>query len=61
MTAAKAIDKLPDVLERKEAGRPRFDSRSRIIAILTKPGSEKATETLKPTSMTQRNTVGGIG
>jgi hypothetical protein len=31
-----AIDKLPDVLERKGVGRPRFDSRSRIAAVLVK-------------------------
>jgi hypothetical protein len=31
-----AIDKLPDVLERKGVGRPRFDSRSRIVAVLVK-------------------------
>jgi hypothetical protein len=35
-TACKAIDKLPDVLERKGVGRPRFDSRSRIVAVLVK-------------------------
>ena len=34
--ACEAIDNLPDVLERKGVGRPRFDSRSRIIAILVK-------------------------
>lgn len=34
--ACAAIDKLPDVLERKGVGRPRFDSRSRIIAVLVK-------------------------
>lgn len=34
--ACEAIDKLPDVLERKGVGRPRFDSRSRIIAVLVK-------------------------
>jgi len=31
-----AIDKLPDVLERKGAGKPKFDSRSRIVAVLVK-------------------------
>lgn len=31
-----AIDGLPNVLERKGVGRPRFDSKSRIIAILVK-------------------------
>jgi len=34
--ACAAIDKLPDVLERKGVGRPRFDSRSRIVALLVK-------------------------
>jgi len=34
--ACDAIDKLPNVLERKGVGRPRFDSRSRIIAALVK-------------------------
>jgi len=34
--ACDAIDKLPDVLERRGVGRPRFDSRSRIIAVLVK-------------------------
>ena len=34
--ACGAIDNLPDVLERKGAGRPRFDSRSRIAAVLVK-------------------------
>jgi len=34
--ACVAIDRLPDVLERKGVGRPRFDSRSRIVAILVK-------------------------
>ena len=34
--ACRAIDSLPDVLERKGAGRPRFDSRSRIVAVLVK-------------------------
>lgn len=32
----RAIDSLPDALERKGAGRPRFDSRSRIAAVLVK-------------------------
>jgi len=34
--ACRAIDGLPDVLERTGAGRPRFDSRSRIAAVLVK-------------------------
>ena len=34
--ACEAVDKLPDVLERKGVGRPRFDSKSRIIALLVK-------------------------
>jgi hypothetical protein len=34
--ACSAIDRLPDVLERKGVGRPRFDSKSRIIAVLVK-------------------------
>lgn len=34
--ACRAIDSLPDVLERQGAGRPRFDSRSRIAAVLVK-------------------------
>ena len=34
--ACVAVEKLPDVLERKGVGRPRFDSRSRIIAVLVK-------------------------
>jgi len=34
--ACAAIDRLPDVLERKGVGRPRFDSRSRIAAVLIK-------------------------
>ena len=34
--SCRAIDSLPDVLERKGAGRPRFDSRSRIVAVLVK-------------------------
>ena len=34
--ACEAIDQLPNVLERKGAGRPRFDSRSRIAAVLVK-------------------------
>jgi hypothetical protein len=34
--ACGAIDKLPYVLERKGAGRPRFDHRSRIVAVLIK-------------------------
>ena len=31
-----AIDSIEDVLERKGAGRPRFDSRSRVVAVLVK-------------------------
>jgi len=34
--ACRAIDSLPDVLERKGAGRPRFDSRSKLVAVLVK-------------------------
>jgi hypothetical protein len=34
--ACAAVDRLPDILERKGVGRPRFDSRSRIIAVLVK-------------------------
>lgn len=34
--ACAAIDRLPNVLERKGVGRPRFDPRSRIIAVLVK-------------------------
>jgi len=34
--ACRAIESLPDVLERKRAGRPCFDSRSRIVAVLVK-------------------------
>ena len=34
--ACRAIDGLPNPLERKGAGRPRFDYRSRIIALLVK-------------------------
>ena len=34
--ACEAIDKLPDVLKRGGVGRPRFDSRSRIVAVLIK-------------------------
>jgi hypothetical protein len=34
--ACEAIDRLPNVLERKGVGRPRFDSKSRIIAVLVK-------------------------
>jgi len=34
--ACAAIDRLPDVLERKGVGRPRFDSKSRITAVLVK-------------------------
>lgn len=34
--ACEAIDRLPNVLERNGVGRPRFDSRSRIIAVLVK-------------------------
>lgn len=34
--ACGAIDSLPNVLERNGAGRPRFDSRSRIAALLVK-------------------------
>ena len=34
--ACRAIDGLPDVLERRGAGRPRFNSRSRIVAVLVK-------------------------
>ena len=34
--ACRVIDNLPDTLERKGAGRPRFDSRSRIVAVLVK-------------------------
>ena len=32
----RAIDSVPDVLERTGAGRPRFNSRSRIAAVLVK-------------------------
>jgi hypothetical protein len=34
--ACGAFDKLSDVLERRGAGRPRFDSRGRIAAVLVK-------------------------
>ena len=34
--ACGAIDELPDVLARGGVGRPRFDSRSRIVALLVK-------------------------
>jgi hypothetical protein len=34
--ACEAIDRLPNVLERNGVGRPRFDSKSRIIAVLVK-------------------------
>jgi len=34
--ACEAIDRLPNVLERKGVGRPRFESKSRIIAVLVK-------------------------
>jgi hypothetical protein len=34
--ACRAIDRLPNVLERKGAGRPRFHYRSRIVAVLIK-------------------------
>jgi hypothetical protein len=34
--ACEAIDKLPGVLKRNGVGRSRFDSRSRIIAVLVK-------------------------
>ena len=34
--ACSAIDRLPDVLERKGVSRPRFDSKSRIVAVLVK-------------------------
>lgn len=34
--ACRAIDSLPDALERKGSGRPRFDSKSRIAAVLVK-------------------------
>jgi hypothetical protein len=34
--ACEAVDRLPNVLERKGVGRPRFDSRSRTIAVLVK-------------------------
>ena len=35
-TTCKAINQLPDALERKGVGKPRFDSRSRIAAVLVK-------------------------
>lgn len=34
--ACEAIDKLPDVLDRKGVGRPRFHSKSRVVAVLVK-------------------------
>jgi hypothetical protein len=34
--ACRAIDRLPNVLERKGAGSPRFHYRSRIVAVLIK-------------------------
>jgi len=34
--ACRALDGLPNVLERKGAGRPRFDPRSRVAAVLVK-------------------------
>jgi hypothetical protein len=34
--ACRAIDGFPDPLERGGVGRPRFDSRSRIVAVLVK-------------------------
>lgn len=34
--ACRAIDGVPDALERNGVGRPRFDSRSRIVAVLVK-------------------------
>lgn len=34
--ACEAIDKLPDVLERRGVGRPRFHSKSRVVAVLVK-------------------------
>jgi len=34
--ACKTIDRLPDVLERKAVGRPRFHLKSRIAAVLVK-------------------------
>ena len=40
--ACRAMDGLPDVLERSGAGRPRFDSRSRITAVLVKAWLRKS-------------------
>jgi hypothetical protein len=34
--ACRAIDGVPNVLERNGVGRPRFDSRSRIVGVLVK-------------------------
>ena|SRR3989337_1097793 len=34
--ACRAIDSFPDALERKGAGRPRYNSKSRIVAVLVK-------------------------
>jgi len=34
--ACRAIDGVPNVLERSGVGRPRFDSRSRIVGVLVK-------------------------
>ena len=38
---SKAIDSLPNPLERKGAGRPRFDSKSRITALIVKAWLKK--------------------
>ena len=41
LATCKAIDNLPDPLKRSGAGRPRFDYRSRIVALIIKAWLKK--------------------
>lgn len=59
-TACRAIDDLPDVLERRGAGRPRFNSRSRIVAVLVKAWLKRSYRDVEVYLHDNRETLAGF-
>jgi len=55
------MDRLPDVLHRSGAGRPRFDSKSRIAAVLVKAWLNRSYRDVEVYLHDNKETLAGFG